>query len=87
MPRHREHCGHLQPTGQTRSAGENPPTPNDLIVGLNRVEDMFSDTIKVYERVKRPCRAPPSSSRMPFGLRNATHVVSCYTKNKLQIQS
>jgi hypothetical protein len=29
-----------------------PPTPSDLIVGINRVEGMLSDTIKVCEHVK-----------------------------------
>jgi hypothetical protein len=31
-----------------------PPTPSDLIAGIDRVEGMLSDTIKVCESVKRP---------------------------------
>jgi hypothetical protein len=33
-----------------------PPNPSDLIAGIDRVEGMLSDTIKVCERVQRPCR-------------------------------
>jgi hypothetical protein len=63
-----------------------PPTPSDLIVWIDRVEGMLSDTIKVCERVKRPCRTPSSSS-MPHGLRNAAHVASRYMKRKIQVES
>jgi hypothetical protein len=63
-----------------------PPTPSDLIAGIDRVEGMLSDTIKVYERVKRP-RTTPSTSSMPLGLRNAAHVASHYMKHKIQIES
>jgi hypothetical protein len=63
-----------------------PPTPNDLIAGIDHVEGMLSDTIKVCERVKRPCRTPTSSS-MILGLRNAAHIASCYMKRKIQIES
>jgi hypothetical protein len=59
-----------------------PPTPSDLIVGIDRVEGMLSDTIKVCERVKRP-RMTPSTSSMPLGLRNAAHVASRYIKRKI----
>jgi hypothetical protein len=52
-----------------------PATPSDLIVGIDRVKGMLSDTIKVCERVKRPCTTPSTSS-MPLGLRNAAHVAS-----------
>jgi hypothetical protein len=52
-----------------------PPTPSDLIAGINRVEDMLSNTIKVCERIKRP-RRTSSPSSMPLGLRNAAHVAS-----------
>jgi hypothetical protein len=31
-----------------------PPTPSDLIVGIDCVEGKLSDTIKVCERVKHP---------------------------------
>jgi hypothetical protein len=31
-----------------------PPTSSDLIAGIDRVEGMLSDTIKVCEHVKRP---------------------------------
>jgi hypothetical protein len=63
-----------------------PPTPSDLIAGIDRVDDMLSDTIKVCERVKRPCKTSSSSS-MPLGLRNTAHVASCYMKRKIQIKS
>jgi hypothetical protein len=46
-----------------------PPTPSDLIVGIDRVEDMLSNIIKICERVKHP-----RTSSMPLGLRNAYHV-------------
>jgi hypothetical protein len=68
------------------SVETHPPTPSDLITGIDRVEGMLSDTIKVYERVKRP-RMTPLASRMPLGLRNAAHVASRYMKHKIQIQS
>jgi hypothetical protein len=63
-----------------------PPTPSDLIAGINRVEGMLSDTIKVCERVKCP-RRTSSPSNMPLGLRNAAHVASRYMKCKIQIES
>jgi hypothetical protein len=56
-----------------------PPTPSDLIAGIDRVEGMLSDTIKVYERVKSP-RMTSSPSSMPLVLRNAAHVASRYMK-------
>jgi hypothetical protein len=59
-----------------------PPTPSDLIAGIDRVGDMLSDTIKVCERVKRP-RTTPSTSSMPLGLRNAARVASRYMKRKI----
>jgi hypothetical protein len=63
-----------------------PPTPSDLIAGIDRVEGMLSDTIKVCEHIKRPHRTSSSPS-MPLGLRNATHVASRYMKRKIQIES
>jgi hypothetical protein len=63
-----------------------PPTPSDLIAGIDRVGDMISDTIKICERVKHP-RTTPSTSSMPLGLRNAAHVASRYMKRKIQIES
>jgi hypothetical protein len=59
-----------------------PPTLSDLIAGIDRVEGMLSDTIKVYERVKRT-RRTSSSSSMPRGLRNAAHIASRYMKRKI----
>jgi hypothetical protein len=50
-----------------------PPTPSDLIAGIDHVEGMLSNTIKVCERVKSP-RRTSSSSSMPLGLRNVAHV-------------
>jgi hypothetical protein len=50
-----------------------PTTPRDPIVGIDRVEGMLSDTIKVCERVKRP-RMTSSPSSMPLGLRNTARV-------------
>jgi hypothetical protein len=63
-----------------------PPTPSDLIAGIDCVGDMLSDTIKVCERVKRP-RTTPSTSSMPLGLRNAVRIASRYMKRKIQIES
>jgi hypothetical protein len=58
------------------------PTPSDLIAGIDRVESMLFDTIKVCEHVKRP-RMTPSTSSMPLGLCNAAHVASRYMKRKI----
>jgi hypothetical protein len=58
-----------------------PPTPSDLIAGIDRVEDMLPDTIKSGECVKRP-RTPS----MPLGLCNAARVASRYMKRKIQIE-
>jgi hypothetical protein len=63
-----------------------PPTPSNLIAGIDRVEGMLSDTIKVCERVKRP-RMTPSTSSMPLVLRNVVRVASRYMKSKIQIES
>jgi hypothetical protein len=63
-----------------------PPTPSDLIAGIDRVEGILSDTIKVCERVKRP-RMTSSPFNMPLVLRNAAHVASRYMKRKIQIES
>jgi hypothetical protein len=63
-----------------------PPTPRNLITGIDCVGDMISDTIKICERVKHP-RTTPSTSSMPLGLRNAAHVASRYMKRKIQIES
>jgi hypothetical protein len=64
----------------------NQPTPSDLIAGIDRVEGMLSDTIKVCERVKHP-RRTPSSSSIPLGLWNAAHVASRYMMCKIPIES
>jgi hypothetical protein len=61
-------------------------TPRDLIVGLDHVEGMLSDTIKVCKSVKRPHRTTAPPPRMPLGLRYATHATSRHMK-KIQIQS
>jgi hypothetical protein len=45
-----------QQVGTDLLAETHPPTPSDLIAGINRVEGMLSDTIKVCERLKRPRR-------------------------------
>jgi hypothetical protein len=63
-----------------------PPTPSDLLAGIDHVEGMLSDTIKVCERVKQP-RTTPSTSSTPLGLRNASHVASRYMMRKIQIES
>jgi hypothetical protein len=63
-----------------------PPTPSDLIAGIDRVEGMLSDTIKVCERVKCP-HTTSSPSSMPLVMRNATRVASRYMKRKIQIES
>jgi hypothetical protein len=48
------------------STKTHPPTPRDLIAGIDRVEGMLSDTIKVCERVKRP-RTTSSPSNILLG--------------------
>jgi hypothetical protein len=63
-----------------------PPTPSDLIAGIDRVGNMISNTIKICERAKRP-RMTSSTSSMPLGLRNAARVASHYMKRKIQIES
>jgi hypothetical protein len=68
------------------STETHPPTPSNLIAGIDRVEGMLSDTIKVCERVKRPLMTS-SPSCMPLGLRNTAHVASRYMKRKIQIES
>jgi hypothetical protein len=50
-----------------------PPTPSNLIAGINRVEGMLFDTIKVCECVKHP-RVTSSTSSMPLGLRYAARL-------------
>jgi hypothetical protein len=69
--------GNAVTTDQTR-----PPTPSNLIAGIDRVEGMLSDTIKGCERVKHPRRTSLSSS-MCLGLRNTAHVASHYMKRKI----
>jgi hypothetical protein len=68
------------------SSETHPPTPSNLIAGIDRVEGMLSDTIKICERVKRP-RLTSSPSSMPLGLHSAAHVASRYMKRKIQIES
>jgi hypothetical protein len=63
-----------------------PPTPSDLITGIDHVGDTISDTIKVCEHVKHP-RTTPSTYSMPLGLRNAARVASRYMKLKIHIKS
>jgi hypothetical protein len=63
-----------------------PPTPSDLIAGIDHVEGMLSDTIKVCGRIKCP-RTTSLPSSMPLGLCNATRVSSRYVKRKIQIES
>jgi hypothetical protein len=63
-----------------------PPTPRDLIAGLDRVESMLPDTIKAYERAKRPRRTTPPLPCMPLSLRNAAHAASRHMKKKIQIE-
>jgi hypothetical protein len=62
-----------------------PPTPSDLIAGIDRVGDLISDAIKICEHAKRPCMTPATSS-MPISLRNAARVASRYMKRKIQIK-
>jgi hypothetical protein len=71
---------------ETDPTETHPPTPSDLIAGIDRVEGILSDTIKVCERVKRP-RTTPSTSGMPLSLHNVAHVASRYMKRKIQIES
>jgi hypothetical protein len=74
-----------QQTGTDLLTETHPPTPSDLIAGIDHVEGMLSDTIKVCECVKRP-RRTSSSSSMPLGLQNAAHVASRYMNRKIQIE-
>jgi hypothetical protein len=76
-----------QQVGTDLAAETHPPTPRDLIVGLDRVEGMLFDTIKVCERVKRPRTTSTPPTRTPFRPRNAAHVASRYTKRKIEIES
>jgi hypothetical protein len=75
-----------QQTKTELSEKTHPTTPSDLIVGIDRVDGMLSDTIKVCECVKRP-RMTPSTSSMPIGLRNAARIASWYMTRKIQIES
>jgi hypothetical protein len=59
------------------SSETHPPTPSDLIAGIDLVEGILFDTIKSCEHVKRP-RVTSSPSSMPLGLHNAAHVASRY---------
>jgi hypothetical protein len=68
------------------SSESHPPTPSDLIAGIDRVEGMLSDTINIYERVKRP-RVTSSTCSMPLSLRNTAHMASRYMKRMIQIES
>jgi hypothetical protein len=68
------------------SSETHPPTPSDMIAGIDRVDGMLSDTIKVCEHVKRP-RTTSSPYSMPLGLRNEARVASHYMKRKIQIES
>jgi hypothetical protein len=45
-----------QHIGTDLSTEIHPPTPSDLIAGIDTVEGMLSDMIKVCEHVKRPRR-------------------------------
>jgi hypothetical protein len=75
-----------QQIGIDLSNETDPPTTSDLIAGIDCVEGMLSDTIKVCECVKHP-RTTSSPSSMPLGLCNAAHVASRYMKCKIQIES
>jgi hypothetical protein len=57
-----------------------PPTPSDLIAGINCVGGMLSDTIKVCEHIKRP-HMTSSSSSTPLGLRNCNTPCFCSVTN------
>jgi hypothetical protein len=59
-----------------------PPTPSDLIAGIDCVEDMISDTIKICEHAKRPCPTT-STSYMPPRQRDAALVASRYMKRRI----
>jgi hypothetical protein len=64
-----------------------PPTPRDLIPGLDRIEGMLSDKIKVCECAKHPRMTSTPPSRMPLSLRNAAYVASRYMKRKIHNES
>jgi hypothetical protein len=73
-----------QQVGTELPTETHPPTPHDLIAGLDRVEGMLSDTIKVCERVKHTRTTSTPPTRMPLGLWNAAHVASRYMKRKIK---
>jgi hypothetical protein len=62
-----------------------PPTPSDLIAGIDCVEGMIRHNQGLRMRQTPSDNLVPSS--MPLGLRNASQVASRYMKRKLQIKS
>jgi hypothetical protein len=64
-------------------AETHPPTPHDLIVGLDRIESILSDTIKVCKCTKQPRETTSPSLCMPLGLWNTAHTVSHHMKKKI----
>jgi hypothetical protein len=75
-----------QQIGTDLSSYTHPPTPSDLIAGIDCDEGMLYDTIKVREHVKYP-HTTSSPYSMPLSLRNAAHVASRYMKRKIQIET
>jgi hypothetical protein len=76
-----------QQVGTDLLAETHPPTPRELIAGLDHIEDMLSDMIRVCERAKRHRTTCTPPARVPLGLQNATRVASCYMKCKIQIEA
>jgi hypothetical protein len=76
-----------QQVGSNLLAETHPPTPRDPIEGLESVEGMLSDTIKVYEHAKHPRRTTPPSPCIPLGLQNAAHAAFRHIKRKIEIES
>jgi hypothetical protein len=64
-----------------------PPTPSNLVVGLDRVASMLANTIKICESVKRSSTTTPPSPCMPYDLWSSIRVVSNHMKKKILIQS
>jgi hypothetical protein len=64
-------------------AETHPPTPRDLIAGLDRIESILSDTIKVCKCAKHPRETTSPSLCMPLGLWNTAPTASRHMKKKI----
>lgn len=64
-----------------------PPTPSDLIAGLDRISNTIAECIDFSEAALRPTRSAQGPSLTPFGLRNSVAAFSAKIAQSLQIQS